>query len=145
MHLRFALLLLVAVVPALAFGHAVVQPAESSTGATQQYTLRVPNEKEVPTLAVRLQFPPQIEVTTVDEPPGWHLALERDAKSRIVSATWTGLLPPKTDVRFTFTAHNPAAPANVAWNVVQTYEGALIVEWTGPTGSRTPASHTDIR
>ena len=144
MNLRAALVLLAAAVPELASGHAVVQPADSSVGTTQQYTLRVPNEKDVPTVAVRLQFPAELEVATVDEPAGWHLTLDRDATGRIVSATWTGSLPPKADARFTFTARNPAAAVTVTWNVVQTYDGVLIVEWTGPAGSRTPASHTDI-
>src|SRR6185295_18491657 len=37
--------LLLAAVPGLAYGHAVVTPAESSAGQAQQYTLHVPNEK----------------------------------------------------------------------------------------------------
>lgn len=137
-------LLLAAAVPALALGHAVVQPAESAVGQTQQYTLRVPNEKDVPTVAVSVLFPVEIVVASVDELIGWHLALERDSNGRIVSATWTGSLSPKGDVRFTFAAHNPATPVTVVWNVVQSYEGALKVEWTGPAGSRTPASLTHI-
>jgi YD repeat-containing protein len=139
-----ALALLLAAAPVLAFGHAVVTPAESSVGQTQQYTLHVPNEKGVPTVVVKLLFPAQIEVTTVDEQAGWRLALERDPKGRIVGATWTGSLPPKANVGFTFSARNPAGAATVVWNVVQTYEGNLAVEWTGPVGSKTPASRTNI-
>jgi YD repeat-containing protein len=143
MNLR-AIALVLAAAPALAFGHAVVQPAESGVGETQQYTLRVPNEKDVPTVAVSLRFPAEIDVAHVDEQTGWHLALQRDSNGRIVSATWTGSLPPKADARFTFSAHNPATPVTVSWNVIQTYVGALEVEWTGPVGSRTPASRTSI-
>jgi uncharacterized protein YcnI len=144
MNLRLFALLLGAV-PALAFAHAVVTPVESGVGATQLYTLHVPNEKDVPTVAVKLTFPAQIEVAAVDELEGWRLAVERDSKGRIVQATWTGSLPPKAKTELTFTARNPAAAATVAWNVVQTYAGNLTVEWTGAAGSKTPSSRTTIR
>jgi len=136
--------LLLAAVPGLAYGHAVVTPAESSAGQAQQYTLHVPNEKDIPTLTVQLRFPAEIDVTAVDEQDGWRLALKRDSSGRITGATWTGSLPPKAKVGFTFTARNAAAPATVAWNVVQTYEGNVVVEWTGAAGSKTPASRTTI-
>ncbi len=142
MNLR-AFTMSLAVVPAIAFGHAVVTPADSGLSQTQQYTLHVPNEKDVPTVAVELLFPAEIDVTTVDEQEGWQLLLTRDSKRRITSATWMGSLAPKTSARFTFTAQNSARPVSVAWNVVQTYDG-VIVEWTGEPGSKTPASRTNI-
>ena len=132
MNLR-AFTMSLAVVPAIAFGHAVVTPADSGLSQTQQYTLHVPNEKDVPTVAVELLFPAEIDVTTVDEQEGWQLLLTRDSKRRITSATWMGSLAPKTSAR----------PVSVAWNVVQTYDG-VIVEWTGEPGSKTPASRTNI-
>ncbi|MEO8465362.1 MAG: DUF1775 domain-containing protein [Gammaproteobacteria bacterium] len=138
-----ALVLLFAAIPALALSHAVVTPAESSLGQTQQYTLHVPNEKGVPTTRVRLLFPADIDVTTVNEQDGWRLTVEREPEGRITHATWTGSLPPKSTVCFTFTARNPATPATLAWNVTQTYDN-LTVEWTGATGSKTPASRTSI-
>jgi YD repeat-containing protein len=144
MTLRACALLVVAL-PTLAFAHAVVTPAESSVGVMQQYMLHVPNEKDVATVAVKLTFPPELDVTAVDEQPGWRLALEHDAKGRIVSATWTGSLAPKQKAALTFSARNPAAAGTVAWNVVQTYEDKLVVEWTGAAGSKTPASRTNIR
>lgn len=144
MNLRAVAIVCAALVPALAHGHAVVQPAESIASQTQQYTLRVPNEKAVPTVAVQLLFPTEIDVTEVDEPPGWKLDLHRDATGRIVSATWSGSLAPAADVRFTFSARNPPAPVTVDWQVIQTYEDTSRVEWTGPVGSRTPASRTRI-
>jgi uncharacterized protein YcnI len=127
------------------YGHAVVQPSESIAAQTQQYTLRVPNEKAVPTIAVELLFPAEIQATAVNEQPGWKLDLRRDATGRIVSAAWSGSLLPAADVHFTFSALNPATPVTVEWKVIQTYADALRVEWTGPAGSRTPASRTTIK
>jgi YD repeat-containing protein len=128
-----------------AFGHAVVRPPESTAGQTQQYTLRVPNEKQILTTSIQLTFPAELTITTVDDKAGWKLALTRDAQGRISGATWTGSLAPSADVQFTFTARNPAAPVTVEWKVIQTFEDASRSEWTGPQGSRTPASRTEIQ
>jgi uncharacterized protein YcnI len=143
MNLR-AFAVLLAAVPGLASSHAVVTPNESAPGAIQQYTLHVPNEKDVPTVSVQVLFPAEMDVNAVAEQDGWRLEVGRDANGHIVRATWTGSLPPKANAQFKFTARNPATPMTVAWNVVQIYDGHLTVEWTGAAGSKTPASRTEI-
>jgi len=61
--LRFAsglpvlLALLAMVVPAIALAHAVVFPKTSRPGAYEKYVLRVPNERDVPTIRVEMRFP----------------------------------------------------------------------------------------
>lgn len=128
-----------------AFGHAVVRPPQSATGATEQYTLRVPNEKQVLTTSIQITFPAEITVTTVEEKAGWKLTVTRDAQGKATGATWTGLLAPAANVEFTFAARNPATSATVEWKVIQTFEDASRAEWTGPPGSRSPASRTEIQ
>ncbi len=39
---------------------------------------------------------------------------------------------------------NPLEPTVLKWDVVQTYADGLVVEWTGPVDSSTPASLTSV-
>ena len=66
------LLALVAVgVPAVALAHAVVYPKTSKPGAYEKYVLRVPNERDVPTIRVELRFPTGLRVVSFGDVPGW--------------------------------------------------------------------------
>ena len=127
-----------------AFGHAVVRPPQSNAGQTEQYTLRVPNEKQILTTAIEITFPSEITVSTVNEKDGWTLATSRDGQGKIVGAIWTGSLAPAASVEFTFAARNPNAPVTVEWRVIQTFQDSSKAEWTGSQGSPTPASRTVI-
>jgi uncharacterized protein YcnI len=124
--------------------HVVVRPAQSTTGLDQKYTMRVPNEKQVPTTSIQLAFPEAIVVSAIDEQPGWKLTVDKNAQGKIVRATWTGALAPGQAAEFTFTAHNPKSQTVVEWNAIQTFQDGSKSEWTGPQGSKTPASSTTI-
>ena len=41
----------------LVFGHIRIAPTESTAGAREKYTMRVPNEKQVPCSKVEGEFP----------------------------------------------------------------------------------------
>jgi uncharacterized protein YcnI len=139
-----ATLVLVLLVPALALAHAVVYPRSSTPGAYERYVLRVPNEKNVPTTKVELHFPAGVRVTGFEDVPGWTLEVVRDSAKAIVGAIWTGNLPPERFVEFPFIAVNPKVDGKIQWAAYQTYDGGERVEWTGPEGSKTPASVTTI-
>jgi uncharacterized protein YcnI len=132
------------VVKSLAFAHAVVYPKASTIGAFERYALRVPNERKVPTTRVEIQFPPDVRVSSFEDVPGWELQVTRDTAQRIIGAVWTGALPPERFVEFPFVAANPKAPAEIHWPVIQTYADGERAEWTGPAGSKRPASSTTI-
>ena len=136
--------LLVTLTPAIAFAHAVVFPRKSTTGAYERYVLRVPNEKTVATTRVEIRFPEGLRITDFQEVPGWSLQVLTDSAKRIVGAIWTGNLPPQRFVEFAFMAANPKTTTSLVWPVYQTYEGIPRVEWTGPKGSKMPASVTEI-
>jgi uncharacterized protein YcnI len=127
------------------FAHVVVQPKQSAAGATEKYTVRVPNERAVATVRLEIEFPAAAEISAVDEIPGWKLELKKNASGRITGATWSDArLAPREVVEFTFTARNPAREAKLAWSAIQVYEDGSRSEWTGVEGSRTPASVTTI-
>jgi uncharacterized protein YcnI len=142
-----ALLVLAAILvaPSIVFAHAVVFPKTSKTGAYEKYVLRVPNERDVPTLKVELHFPEGLRVVSFGDVPGWKLQVLTDSAQRVTGAIWTGVLPKERFVEFPFVAVNPKDSTSLTWPTYQTYEGGELVEWTGPdSSSKTPVSSTTI-
>jgi uncharacterized protein YcnI len=129
-----------------AYGHVTVRPREAVAGASQKYTMRVPTEKAVATVRIEIEFPAEIEITSVDEAPGWKIETKKDASGKPASAVWSGAsIPPKQVAEFTFIARNPREETKLVWKVVQIYEDGSRSEWTGPQGTRTPASVTTVK
>ena len=139
-----ALALTVVLLPTLSWAHAVVFPRQSAPGAYEKYVLRVPNEKAVATTQVELRFPAGVRVTSFADVPGWQLEITTDSTNAITAATWTGTLPPQRFMEFPFVAVNPKTDARLEWPAFQTYADGERVEWTGPEGSKAPASVTMI-
>jgi uncharacterized protein YcnI len=128
--------------PSIVFAHAVVLPKTSTPGAYEKYVLRVPNERDVPTLKVEIRFPDALRVVSFGDVPGWKLQVLTDSIQRITGAVWTGILPKERFVEFPFFAVNPKDSTTLSWPTFQTYEGGERVEWTGPDSSYTPVSST---
>ena len=131
-------------VPTLSWAHAVVFPRQSTTGSYEKYVLRVPNEKAVATTRVEIHFPAGLRVTSFADVPGWQLEVVTDSAKAITAAIWTGNLPPQRFVEFPFVAANPKTDTKLEWPAYQTYADGERVEWTGPEGSKRPASVTTI-
>jgi uncharacterized protein YcnI len=132
------------VAPSIVFAHAVVFPKTSTPGAYEKYVLRVPNERDVPTLKVELHFPQGLRVVSFGDVPGWKLQVLTDSAQRVMGAVWTGVLPKERFVEFPFVAVNPKDSSSLFWPTYQTYEGGERVEWTGPDSSKTPVSSTIV-
>lgn len=130
--------------PAVALGHAVVYPKRAEAGAYERYILRVPNERGVPTQQVEIHFPAGLKVVSFGDVPGWALQVQKDAAGAITGAVWAGTLAPERFVELTFVAVNPKAGERLVWPVTQVYANGERVDWTGPEGSKTPASATEI-
>lgn len=141
---RAAGVLLASAIAVVVSAHATVSPSTSRVGAYERYVLRVPNEAEVPTISVEIRFPAAVRVISFLDVPGWTLRATMDSTGRAISAVWTGNLPPERFVEFPFVGVNPESGTHVAWPVVQTYANGRQVEWTGPRGSDSPASVTEI-
>ena len=130
--------------PSILFAHAVVFPKSSTPGAYEKYVLRVPNERDVPTLKVELHFPQGLRIVSFGDVPGWKLQVLTDSAQRVMGAVWTGVLPKERFVEFPFVAVNPKDSTSLFWPTYQTYEGGERVEWTGPDSSKTPVSSTIV-
>ena len=129
---------------ALGLAHAVVYPKASTTGAYERYVVRVPNERKVATTRVEMTFPTDVKVSSFADVPGWTIEVTRDTAQRIIGAVWTGNLPPERFIEFPFVAANPKTAETITWPVIQTYADGERAEWTGPAGSKRPASSTTI-
>jgi len=138
--------ILVVLVSSAAQAHVTVQPRESAAGATQKYTMRVPNEKSVANVRIEAEFPAAAEIISVDEKAGWTIEVKKDSSGKITGAVWSGgNLAARDIVEFGITARNPNEETRLVWSVVQIYEDGSRSEWTGPAGSRGPAPVTQIK
>jgi hypothetical protein len=84
---------LAVLVPVAAHAHVSVWPRESSAGATEKYTVRVPTEGKVATIAAELEVPAGVVVEVVAMPRGWKHDIKRQG-DRIVGITWSMEVPP---------------------------------------------------
>jgi uncharacterized protein YcnI len=131
----------------MASAHVTVWPKNLQVGAWEKYTMRVPVEKNVPTVKITLKVPAGVQVENYEPVAGWNYSVTKDSSGHVATVTWTatgsGLLPGQF-LEFPFVAQNPKQAGNVAWNAFQYYKDGSIVEWTGDEGTKTPHSITNI-
>ena len=127
------------------FGHVTVRPRESVAGTSEKYTMRVPTERSSPTVRVEVEFPEAVEVSGFEPITGWNIDYNKDSSGKITRAVLSGSkIAPQAVAEFVFNARNPSAEATLVWKVVQIYEDGSRSEWTGASGSRSPAPTTLI-
>jgi uncharacterized protein YcnI len=135
----------VALSPMPAHAHVTVWPRTAAPGAYERYVIRVPNEKNTATTRVEIHFPAEVRISSFLDVPGWQLQVLTDSAGKITGAVWTGSLPPKRFIEFPFIGVNPkTGTTQLVWPAFQTYADGQVVQWTGPTGSKTPASATEL-
>jgi uncharacterized protein YcnI len=129
----------------VAQAHVTVWPREATVGANELYTIRVPSEKDVPTIQVRVEFPANVHVSRFVAAPGWQRQVEKDASGRIAAVTWSGgqIMADEVGI-FQLQGLNGPTPGQVAWKAIQTYADGSVVAWVGPPGSSDPASLTQL-
>ncbi|OWR28935.1 nuclear export factor gle1 [Saccharibacillus sp. O23] len=128
---------------AVASAHVSVLPKESTTGAWETYTMKVPVEKDVNTNKVVLKMPKGVEFQQYEPIPGWKTTVDEAAGTVTWEAQGDGIAAGQFQ-RFTFVAKNPEQPGEAAWDAFQYYADGSIVEWTGDENADTPHSITTI-
>ena len=136
-HLRAMALL--ATVAMSASAHIRIYPNQSTHGAREKYTMRVPNEKQSNCVKIEGEFPAEINVYDFEFKPGWKMDFKKDAKGKITGATWTGKMVPYEFVEFGMLGLNPKEGPSLTWKFVQYYEDGSKEEFIGAEGSRLPA------
>ena len=143
-RLRIILGLALILAPAEVFAHVTVSPKASSQGAWEKYEIRVPNEAKAETTALEVRFPAGLRVMSFEEKPGWTVEPLRDPSRAIAGARWSGKLAPERFVEFGIIAVNPKEGSELIWTAVQTYADGTVIHWSGPEGSKTPASRVAL-
>lgn len=135
----------VLVLASTAFAHIRIYPTESTLGAREKYTMRVPNEKQVECVRVEGEFPPEVTIYDFEFKPGWKIEFKKDEKGKIVGAVWTGKMAPYEFVEFGMLGINPKEGASLVWKFVQYYDDGSKEEFIGPVGSRLPSPVTTLK
>lgn len=130
----------------LAFGHIRIYPTDSSLGAREKYTMRVPNEKQIDSIRVEGEFPPELQVYDFEFKPGWKIDFKKNDAGKIIGATWTGTVHPYEFVEFGMLGINPKEGTDkLVWKFVQFYADGSKEEFTGPVGSRYPSPMVSLK
>jgi len=140
--IRAALLGMVVLGGAVIHAHVTVMPRESTAGATERYTVRVPTEGRVTTTSVELEVPAGVTITEVVPGNGFTFDTRRES-DRIVAITWTQDIPPGARGEFMFVARNPDS-GPIAWKARQRFADGTSADWVGVEGDRRPASVTRL-
>ncbi|WP_236011421.1 YcnI family protein [Alicyclobacillus fructus] len=133
---------------ASASAHVVVlpdNPLPPTAGTFEQYTMRVPCEKNDATVKIVLKIPKGVSFVSYEPIPGWKVSEAQVNGQEVVTwqATAGGIQPGQFET-FPFLATNPSQPGVVAWDAFQYYQDGSIVAWTGQPGTATPHSTTQI-
>lgn len=130
------------------FAHVVVIPKEVGIGATQDFTITVPSEKDTgSTTSVQLLLPPGLSFVTPIVQSGWTATVKTGpipsgmkppvaddgdvADSIATELDWTGgSIPSGQEAKFTFSAQVPSTPTELDWKVNQGYSDGSSVSWT---------------
>ena len=140
-RLRFLALgvFLVLLAAPVVFGHIRIYPMQSTFGAREKYTMRVPNERQSPTIRIEGEFPAGLEIYDFEFKPGWKIDFKKDDKDKIVGAVWTGRIAPYEFVEFGMLAINPKnGNPNMLWKFYQYYEDGFKEEFTAPPDAKMP-------
>jgi uncharacterized protein YcnI len=115
-----------------ASAHVEVLPASVTSGEATEFTIRVPNERDLPTVAVRLDIPSQmIAYSFENPPPGFTVSPRLAGDGRVAGVTWRGRIPPGRYQDFTLLA-TPLEEGAATWKARQTYADGKVKPWTGP-------------
>jgi len=130
--------------PAAAEAHVSITPRESTQGATERYTVRIPTEGKVATIAAEIEIPEGVIVETLQAPAGWKHDVKRK-DDRIVAITWQANVAPGEFIEVGFVARNPRQGAEIVWTLRQRFADGTVSDWTkAPNGSTRPTAVTRL-
>lgn len=113
--------------------HVVVRPNQVNVAAFQTFTVGVPNEKELPTVGVRLVIPENLKHVSPNVKPGWSVVVKKSGEgedARVTEISWTGgTIPTGQRDDFLFSAQAPASAGSIDWKAYQTYQDGTVVAW----------------
>ncbi|HEY0736346.1 MAG TPA: DUF1775 domain-containing protein [Herpetosiphonaceae bacterium] len=138
-------LLLVLVGGGTARAHVGVLPGTVTPSTNLAFNIRVPNERDVPTVELRVVFPENLTVSRFQPKAGWQREVERDSAGRITAVVWSGGQIGSDEYEdFTFVGRTPSEPGVLTFKAYQTYQGGETVGWENPEGQDNPAPFVTV-
>lgn len=134
------LLALAGALPAPALAHVDVLPTEAVVGQAERFTVRVPSERELDTVAVQMLFPDQITVYSVNPPPGWTARILYRPDRRTRGVVFRGGRIGQGEFEEFDLLGTPQQEGTAVWTARQTYADGVVKPWTGPPGDPGEAS-----
>ncbi len=115
--------------PAVVFAHVVVKPGEVTTASYQTFSVNVPNEKDIPTVGVKVLIPEDVTNVTPTKKMGWSITTETE-DDVVTAIVWSGgEIADGLRDEFTFSAKTPESPGEIRWKAYQTYSDGTVVAW----------------
>ncbi len=116
-----------------ASAHVNVLPATVTRDEAVEFTVRVPNERDIATTRLRLDVPEQVTVYSLGETPrGWSAALTRGSDGRVRAIVFSGgRIAPGRYADFTVLG-TPFGDGEALWPARQTYSDGMVKPWTDP-------------
>ena len=137
--IRAAVVVFAILLPTVAYAHVSITPRQSTQGATERYTVRIPTEGKVATVAAELEAPEGVIIETMQAPNGWKHEIRRK-DDRIVAVTWQADVKPGEFIEVGFVARNPRQGNRIVWILRQRFADGTVTDWTnGPQGIRPTA------
>jgi uncharacterized protein YcnI len=131
-----------------ASAHVTVLPKEAVQGSYEKFAVRVPSEKDSPTVKVEVKFPVDaVSISRFEPKPGWKYDLTKDASGKITGVIWTATgegLAATEFGEFYMQGKVADGATAISWKAYQTYKDGSVVEWVGADGSDKPASVTKV-
>lgn len=125
------------------FAHVTVKPTQVGVGAYQTFTTGVPNEKDIPTTAIKIVVPEGFTSVTPNVKPGWTIETKKvksGGTEQVSEIIWSGgVIPAGQRDDFVFSAKAPATEKTLQWKAYQTYQNGTVVAW-----DQDPAEHERI-
>jgi uncharacterized protein YcnI len=129
-------------IPVGATAHVSITPRESTHGATEKYTVRIPTEGKVATIGADIEVPEGVIVETLQAPAGWSYDLTRK-DDRIAAIAIKADVKPGEFIEVGIVARNPRQGARIVWTLRQRFADGTVTDWTmGPAGIRPTAVTT---
>ncbi|NEW08129.1 YcnI family protein [Paenibacillus sp. SYP-B3998] len=133
----------------IASAHVVVYPKETTQGTYEKFTVRVPSEKEIPTVKVEVKFPlDSVAISRFEPKAGWTYEITKDTSGKITGVIWKAAGDGLASTEFgDFNMQGKVADAatQIVWKAYQTYKDGSVVEWVGADGADKPASVTTVK
>ncbi|UXU55429.1 YcnI family protein [Staphylococcus agnetis] len=129
--------------------HVTLNPNTSAPGAYDEYQVRVPVERDVPTVKLELEVPDGVALSSVAPVPGFKHTFEMDKQDNIKKVTWeaTGKgIGAHEHVNFPIVVANPEKEGKFVWKAIQTYKDGKQVKWTDANeDSEHPAPVSEVK